>query len=867
MANISTERIRRGRKGVAALAALSMLPALLVALIPSERAEAALPNPVTFDPGNIISDDNFYDGSAMTESQIQAFLVARGSALASYRSTVANRAAYISDQARPGHVYCQAFQGGSNLLASTIIFRAQQACGISAKVLLVTLQKEQGLITRSTASESAVRIAMGYGCPDTAPCNELYYGFGNQLYMASRQFKVYQLPENRFRYHPGNVYVQYHPNTACGGTTVNIKNWATAGLYNYTPYQPNSAAMHSYPGTGDSCSSYGNRNFWFFYSDWFGDPAATSGAAAIALAHDLAGGPNGLLGRAVATLNCPPSSTSCWQDFEHGIIGWTKSGGAHVVSGVIADSYRSRGGPANAMGYPLDSGKSFETVNGDGVVQVFQGGYLYSSDAGVFRVINRSPVEFHWIADGWVRGSLGWPVSELECGSAGCIQQFQGGYIGGPSKTVVHPVVGALADSYENRGGSAGVLGYPLDPGKPFETANGNGVVQIFQGGYLYSSNAGVFRVANRSAIEAAWIAQGWVRGSLGWPIGEETCGPTGCTQAFQGGTVSSSGGVGWPVTDREILAYYEASGGASGVLGQPRDPGKSFDTANGDGIVQIFEGGYLYSSAAGVFRVVHKSPVESNWIAQGWIRGALGWPVAEMQCAASGCTQQFQGGVVSSSGEVFWPVTDPDIKSYYDANGGPAGALGNALDAGKSFETVNGNGVVQIFQGGYLYSSDAGVFRVVNRSPVEAHWISDGWIRGSLGWPVSELECGSTGCLQRFQGGYVGGPSQSAVYPVTGVLAKSYEDRDGPSGVLGYPLDPGKPFETVNGNGVVQIFQGGYLYSSAAGVFRVEHRSLIETAWIARGWIRGPMGWPVGEQVCGEAGCSQQFQGGPLHK
>jgi hypothetical protein len=64
--------------------------------------------------------------------------------------------------------------------------------------------------------------------------------------------------------------IAYHPNAACGSSTVLIRNQATAGLYNYTPYQPNRAALDAGYGTGDACSAYGNRNFWLRFRDWFG---------------------------------------------------------------------------------------------------------------------------------------------------------------------------------------------------------------------------------------------------------------------------------------------------------------------------------------------------------------------------------------------------------------------------------------------------------------------------------------------------------------------------------------------------------------------------------------------------------------------
>ena len=64
----------------------------------------------------------------------------------------------------------------------------------------------------------------------------------------------------------------YSPNEACGASDVYIYNDATAVLYIYTPYQPNAAALAAGTGTGDECSSYGNRNFMIIYTSYFGSP-------------------------------------------------------------------------------------------------------------------------------------------------------------------------------------------------------------------------------------------------------------------------------------------------------------------------------------------------------------------------------------------------------------------------------------------------------------------------------------------------------------------------------------------------------------------------------------------------------------------
>jgi hypothetical protein len=147
-----------------------------------------------------------------------------------------------------------------------------QACGINPQVFLVLLQKEQSLVTDVWPFPVQYRSATGYGCPDTAACDSAYYGFYNQVYRAGWQYKVYRANPNSYNYRAGrNNYIQYNPNASCGGKTVYIENQATAGLYIYTPYVPNAKALSNLYGTGDSCSAYGNRNFWRLFREWFGN--------------------------------------------------------------------------------------------------------------------------------------------------------------------------------------------------------------------------------------------------------------------------------------------------------------------------------------------------------------------------------------------------------------------------------------------------------------------------------------------------------------------------------------------------------------------------------------------------------------------
>lgn len=226
---------------------------------------------VGFNPESIISDALFYDGNAMSAAEIQAFLNAKigtcqnGKCLNVLTTGISSRGAVVSQTT--GNLICSAIQGGT-MPVSELIYRVQVACGISAKVILTTLQKEQGLTTSSAPSDWNLKAAMGASCPDTAPCDPAFAGVGPQILKGTQQLKTYKAAN--FAKQPGVNFIGYNPNSACGGTNLNIRNYATAALYNYTPYQPNAAALAAGYGLGDGCSSYGNRNFYNYYTQWFG---------------------------------------------------------------------------------------------------------------------------------------------------------------------------------------------------------------------------------------------------------------------------------------------------------------------------------------------------------------------------------------------------------------------------------------------------------------------------------------------------------------------------------------------------------------------------------------------------------------------
>jgi hypothetical protein len=225
-----------------------------------------------FNAGNIISDYVMTNKNSMSEAQIQNFLKSKN------HCNDRDYGKYInySNQGyqytwRDGHFVCMADDSFGGESAAHIIWQAAQDYGINPQALIVLLEKEQRLVTDTWPNQIQYRGATGYGCPDTAPCDSEYYGLKNQVRNAARFFRAYQ-DNNPGWYKPywtGTNTIKWHPNSGCGTSQVNIESRATASLYSYTPYRPNQAALNAQYGTGDGCSSYGNRNFYLYFTDWF----------------------------------------------------------------------------------------------------------------------------------------------------------------------------------------------------------------------------------------------------------------------------------------------------------------------------------------------------------------------------------------------------------------------------------------------------------------------------------------------------------------------------------------------------------------------------------------------------------------------
>ena len=272
---IKNINIRRGLFLVFAFAMTATLSFL--AIHNMTKTDAA-----SFQAGDIISDAVMSNYNSMSESDINNFMHSKNSCNDTNLSK-RNRYPNLTYQIRDGHFLCLADQTFNGQSSAHIIWQAAQDYRINPQVLLVLLQKEQSLITDTWPDDQQIRKATGFACTDSAPCDPSKSGFENQIRKAANLYRTV-LDGGWTNYPVGNNYVKYHPQDACGGSNVYIANRATSALYRYTPYQPGGTGTYTgSDGKQYSCYSYGNENFFKYFTNWFGDTHAIADTSSIYL--------------------------------------------------------------------------------------------------------------------------------------------------------------------------------------------------------------------------------------------------------------------------------------------------------------------------------------------------------------------------------------------------------------------------------------------------------------------------------------------------------------------------------------------------------------------------------------------------------
>ncbi len=784
------------------LAMVGLLATVLVAVPLAAPVAPAAAN-TDFNPGYMISDEKFFDSSSMNEAAIASFIQREGSrctsnCLKDFRQ---------STTSRPSDSYCTGYQGAGGETAARIIEKTARSCGINPQVLLVLLEKEQTLITHASPSNTRYTIATGYACPDTAACDERYYGFHNQVYSAARQFKIYAEGRYFTYFAPGRTWnVRWHPDASCGSSPVFIQNTATAALYYYTPYQPNAAALRAGPGgTGDSCSAYGNRNFSRFFNQWFGSPIATT-------------------------------------------------------SGGIAGVWRANGGGSGWIGSPV-AGMEYDGANGGGWKQQFQNAIIYYSANGTAGAL-RSGTSIHnaYLAQGGTGGSLGWPASDENCESSGCAIAFQAGTLAwnAQSKAIIL-VEGAIEKGWQAAGGITGELGAPRMPAWR-ENANGGGTMQAFARGDVLSSPAGVAAFRGNTALYREYASQRGPAGQYGWPKSGEHCETAGCSINFTGGVLTWDA-AGGPLQrlDGRFAAVWIAEGGVSHWAGMPT------------GAMRAADGGYSQQFRKGTFYMKSGGPVvgwgawsllHQEFLKQGGPGGALGWPTSGDICNHLGCFVTFERGNLvrpHSTGTI--SAIAPEFFETWRNEGGLSGRVGAPSGPASA---VSG-GLVQQFTNATGYAK-AGVGAVLlqNGTGLVARYRELGGVTSSLGWPKTTETCvDGVGCSITFEHGNLTWDLGSRrTQAVEGKISAAWLAEGG----LRHWLGAATGAAVQADGGTKQDFRSGTLYVRNGGeAVGWSSGSLLHQAYRQRGGETGSLGWPVTGDACSSTGCLVLLERGNL--
>ncbi len=535
---------------------LAIVAAFGVALSTALVANPAQAAPVVgFEAGNIISDGLFYNGGSMSSTQVQSFLneqVPRCTigdpgrkAGSAYGSTkIANKCLRnfsMTTASKAANAFCYSYAGASNETAAQIITKVGKACGISQKVLLVLLQKEQGLVADTWPTVLQFSSATGYACPDTAPCSATEQGFFNQVYLAAWQFKVYQVNYKSFGYWPYREnYIQYNPTASCGGTNVYIKNTATAGLYIYTPYQPNRNSLNAgFASSSDACAAYGNRNFFNYYKSWFGVPNISFDITGNILEYWLVhqswlGQPK----RNAVTLSVGGGGKL--QEFDGGAVYDANAGGTVGITATspIRVAYVNAGGIEGTWGWPLSPGVN-QGGSGNNVMQ-FQGGLVVESKASGTYLIPTHLVTY-WQNSGGFNGSIGVPTAASKAANGLVWQRFQKSALVMSQSGSFQPFDLRFFEAWE-KGSLSNTLGIPVASIASDVSANGGGQKYSFANGTMFRSSHGIFALPNGAMLDA-YNDLGGPAGGWGWPRGRQLCTADGssCSMDFANGVATWS--------------------------------------------------------------------------------------------------------------------------------------------------------------------------------------------------------------------------------------------------------------------------------------------------------------------------------------
>jgi len=227
----------------------------------------------------------------------------------------------------------------------------------------------------------------------------------------------------------------------------------------------------------------------------------------------------------------------------------------------------------------------------------------------------------------------------------GIAQDFRGGRVIWSPGTGAHVVGGAIGGAYVQAGGPGGSLGFPTS--NELVTPDGKGRFNRFQKGNIYwTAFGGAHEVAG--AILAAWGRQGYERGPLGYPLGDEISTPNGKgkVQGFQNGAYYWNAADGAHGVQGAIFKKFGAIGYEGSWLGFPTSD--EISLARG-GKLTRFDGGNIYwTPQRGAF-AIPAGAIFDAWGRTGYENGKLGYPISDQFQTSGGYQVNFENGTLQA--------------------------------------------------------------------------------------------------------------------------------------------------------------------------------------------------------------------------
>ena len=705
--------------------------AVFYGLATANTPETEAIEPSDFNAGYLIDDSVFYNANTMTVDEIQAFLderspacdmwgtglvtgrqypdktwVTAGTTRAQYAKIM--REKYGKTQYHdPPYVCINKFyenpethetlyetQGVAKAdmkSAAQIIYEKAQEYSINPQVLLVMINKESLAWGDNWPLKYEYNTVMGYGCPDNAPCNEAYYGFYNQIQKAAWQLRYYREHPNSYRYKPRQINeISYHPqNTWCGTKQVHLENIATTSLYIYTPYTPNDTALRAYPGTGDACSSYGNRNFYMFFREWFGN---TYGGVNLDDFNKYEKSVNYLGESQNGAISC--SNSYCYKKYKFGYI-ISNNKKMFDIHGGIFSEWRKNGAEESTIGLPVSNEQSDENY----VYQEFEKGVIYWTDK--LQGITVHGGIFNKWSDSGGTTTVGRPTSnESQDKDSNTFQTFENGTIFWSQSKPSWIINNNVLDFWVNNGGEKSILGVSEDIGE----CNNGVCFQKFSGGRIYWSSNGVYDV--RGGILSRFISEG--DKNLGMPISVEIKdSANNVYQDFEKSRIYWNNKIGTWIIDRGARELYAKILTSYNYLGYPTSAPACDGKDNG--CYQLYDGGRIYWHNQKSAVSIHGG-ILSRWANENFEWGQLGYPIAQEKYIRSIAYQDFENGrIYWSDKKGTWVLNDFSI-SYWIKTGEEKSFLGFPISVGKcSVSDI----CTQKFTNGILYSINSKVYDI----------------------------------------------------------------------------------------------------------------------------------------------------------